>query len=318
MKLSLCITLSLLLLAGCTPTPDAALGTLERDRIALPATVAERIATIAVREGASVQAGDVLLSLESERTRARLDAANAEVARLQAVLDEARAGPRSERIDSARQQLARAESAALNAAQERERIDAVVTRGLLPQAERDRARNASRGADAEVRAARAALDELLHGTRSETIAQAEAALAAARANVKAIDIDVERTQVRAPRAGTVDSLPFEVGDQVAVGTPLAILLVGDRPYARVYVPQPLRLGVKIGTPATIHLHGDATAYAGTVRAIRSEASFTPYFALTGEDAGQLSYLAEVELGDDAAALPIGMPLRVEFGQGSGQ
>ena len=109
----------------------------------------------------------------------------------------------------------------------------------------------------------------------------------------------------------MDSLPFEAGDQVPVGTPLAVLLVGDRPHARVYVPEPLRLRVAVGTAATVHLQGDDRAFAGHVRAIRSEPSFTPYYALSGDDASRLSWLAEVEL-DAAVDLPVGIPVRVEF------
>ena len=49
--------------------------------------------------------------------------------------------------------------------------------------------------------------------------------------------------------------------------------------------------------------------------IRSEPSFTPYYALIGEDAARLSYLAEVSLGGEAAELPAGLPVRVEFDGG---
>jgi HlyD family secretion protein len=41
--------------------------------------------------------------------------------------------------------------------------------------------------------------------------------------------------------------------------------------------------------------------------------FTPYYALSGEDAARLSWLAEVDLtGADAAGLPAGLPVRVVF------
>jgi HlyD family secretion protein len=46
--------------------------------------------------------------------------------------------------------------------------------------------------------------------------------------------------------------------------------------------------------------------------IRSEPSFTPYYALIGKDAARLSYLAEVELGRPTGELPAGLPVRVEF------
>ena len=115
----------------------------------------------------------------------------------------------------------------------------------------------------------------------------------------------------APRAGRVDSLPYRLGDQAPVGAPLAILLVGDAPYARVYVPEPMRANVKIGDRATVHVDGREEAYPARVRAIRSEPVFTPYYALSGKDASRLSYLAEVVL-DGKVELPAGLPARVEF------
>lgn len=301
-----------LALAGCEKAPEGALGTLERDRITLPAPVSERIAAIAVREGEAVQAGQVVVELESQRSVARLQAAQADVARLESALAEARNGPRADQIAELRARVARVEAVAVDARKERERIDAVVARGLLPRAERDRAQAAAQAADADVRAARAALAELQRGTREETIAQAASALAAAQANAASVAIDVERVRLAAPRAGVVDSLPYRVGDQLPAGTPLAVLLVGDTPFARVYVPQPLRTQVHVGTTATVYVHGDAAPHAGRVRAIRNEPSFTPYYALSGEDASRLSWLAEIELGADASALPVGLPVRAEF------
>ena len=93
---------------------------------------------------------------------------------------------------------------------------------------------------------------------------------------------------------------------------LAVMLVGEAPYARVYVPEPIRTQVKVGDSARVYIEGSDTAYPGKVRMIRSEASFTPYYALIGKDAARLSYLAEIALGKDAAQLPAGVPVRVEF------
>ena len=62
----------------------------------------------------------------------------------------------------------------------------------------------------------------------------------------------------------------------------------------------------------VHVDGRDAALSGRVRMIRSEPSFTPYYALIGEDAARLSYLAEVSLGKDATQLPAGLPVRVEF------
>ena len=69
----------------------------------------------------------------------------------------------------------------------------------------------------------------------------------------------------------------------------------------------------VGDAARVFVAGSDNALAGRVRAIRSEPSFTPYYALVGKDAARLSYLAEIALsGKDAAKLPAGLPVRVEF------
>ncbi len=92
------------------------------------------------------------------------------------------------------------------------------------------------------------------------------------------------------------------------------MLVGERPYARVYLPQPLRLQVTVGQAAQVQLEGGGTVLKGRVRSIRSEPSFTPYYALTGDDVARLSYLAEIEVDEaaDMRKLPAGLPVQVRF------
>src|SRR5690606_37229714 len=272
------------------------------------------IAEIVVREGHRVEAGARILSLESSRGDAQLAAAEADVARQREMLEELRNGARSEDIDQLRANLAAAQAQARDARAYSARLQPLGSRQLVAAAEVDRARAAAASADAQVAAARAALAELERGVRPEQIAQAEAALAAAQAQLRAQSVTTGKLDVLAPRAGRIDSLPYRLGDEPPPGAPVAVMLVGDAPYARVYVPEPLRIQVGVGDVATVHLGADgARSYRGRVRMIRSEPTFTPYYALTGKDAARLSYLAEVELeGEGVAELPAGLPLRVEF------
>ena len=298
----LAVAVLLLALAACRDEAPRALGTLEYDRITLPAPAAERIVSIQVREGERVEAGAALLTLERTRTDAQLQASVAEAQRLRDALAELEAGAQAQAQDAR----------ALYA-----RLRPLGQRQLVAASEVDRAHlgigAAGGGADAQVRAAQAALDELLNGVRPERIAQAEAALQAAQAQLRVQQATSERLDVVAPRAGRVDSLPYRLGDEAPVGAPLVVLLVGQAPHARVYVPEPLRAQVRVGDRATVLVGTDeARRHAGRVRMIRSEPSFTPYYALTGRDAARLSYLAEVELAEDAAGLPAGLPVRVEF------
>ncbi|MFC5577487.1 HlyD family secretion protein [Lysobacter niabensis] len=300
--------------AACgTDTPQA-LGTLEYDRITLPAPAAERIVEINVREGQRVVAGQSLLKLEAVRTESTTRAALAEAQRQREALSELEAGARSETIARARAQLADAQVLARDARTYYLRVQPMGARQLIAASEVDRARAAANSADAQVRAARASMQELEHGTRREQIAQGEAAARAAEAQASAQQVTLDKLNVVAPRGGRVDSLPYRLGDQAPIGAPLAVMLVGESPYARVYVPEPIRANVKVGQGARIYVGGRKDAVAGRVRMIRNDPSFTPYYALIGEDAARLSYLAEVQLDKAAGELPAGLPVRVEFEQ----
>ena len=304
--------LAMVLVGGCSTDVPQALGTLEFDRISLPAPAAERIVAIQVREGEQVVEGQPLLQLDTTRTQAQLAALVAEAERARDRLSELQAGPRSEQIEAARANLAASEARAREAKAYHERLLPLKDKAHVAAADLDRARAAMRSASAQVDAARAALDELLHGTRAEQLRQAEATLAAAEAQADAQRVLLGKLTLAAPRAARVDSLPYRLGDQAPPGAPLAILLAGDTPYARIYVPEAARAQVKVGDPLKVFVGTRGKAYEGRLRMIRSEPVFTPYYALIGADVARLSWLAEVELGPDAAGLPAGMPVRIEF------
>ena len=316
------VAVALLVLSACGKDAPQALGTLERDRITLPAPAAERIVGIDVREGQQIKAGERVMQLESDRGRSRLRAAQAQARQAGEVLAELEAGPRSEDIEQARANLAAAQAQAADAQAYHARLQPLGSRRLVAAADVDRARAAADNASAVVRQAKAALLELERGTREEAVAQGVAAEAARQAEAEVRAVDLDKLDIVAPRDAFVESLPYKLGDQAPVGAPLAVLLVGDAPYARVYVPEPIRAGIRVGQRARVRLEGRDEALEGEVRMIRSEPSFTPYYALTGEDAARLSYVAEIALsGADVQALPVGIPLPATFppepGEGDG-
>lgn len=310
--LAMPIGIAALVLAGCAKPPPQALGTLEFDRIGMPSPTAERIVAIEAREGDTVEAGQVLLKLDPVHTQAQLAAAEAQAQHARDALAELEAGPRKEDIAQARANLAAANAQAREARANYARLAPLKEKNYVAAADLDRARAAAGDADGKAAAAKAALDELLAGTRAEQVAQGRAALAQAEADVAAQRVLLDKLQLVAPRASRVDSLPYRLGDQAPVGAALAILLAGDAPYARIYVPEALRAGVRVGDPLKVFVAGRAQPLKGTVRMVRSEPVFTPYYALIGDDVARLSYLAEVRLGADAASLPAGLPVRVEF------
>jgi len=302
------------LLVGCAADEDTnrAVGELASDRIELSAEFNEAIVQIAAAEGDWVSAGDPLLRLDDARAQVRLADANAVYLQARARMDELIRGPRSEQITATRAMLEGAAQELQFRQSEANRVREVHSRGLAAADALDRAVAALDAAEASHKQRRAQLQELLAGTTVEELAQAEQQIAQAKAKLDAAAIDLEHHTIAAPVDGVVDSRLFETGERPGVGQPAIIMLGGIQPYARVYVPERLRVRIKAGTKATIYVDGLAEPIAGQVRWIASEAAFTPYFALTERDRGRLSYVAKVDIAEARERLPDGVPVEVEF------
>ena len=287
-------------------------GELASDRIELTAEFNEPIIDILAAEGDAVTAGQVLARQDASRAAARLAEAEAALGQAQARLDELVRGPRSEQIaaaraavDGARDELAFRES-------DYKRVQEIYAKDLASDDLLDRAKAALDAAQASDRRLRAQLQELLTGTTVEELAQAENAVKQARARRDLLAVDVGRHTLRAPVDGVADSRLFEIGERPSPGQAVMVVLAGDQVYARVYVPEQLRVHVQPGIEATLHVDGLDESIRGRVRWVASEAAFTPYYALTERDRGHLTYIAKVDIVDERDRLPDGVPVEVSL------
>jgi len=300
------------LAVACAGTDDAQiLGTLERDRLELIAEGNEPIVSIEVREGAQVQPGHVLLKQELGAMQARLDQATAARNVAERRLAELIKGPRAQQIQEARAAAESARSSLVTETREYERIRDLVERKLLSQSALDQARARRDAAHAAEKQATARLNLLLEGTRIEELEQAEASLKQAEAVLAEVQTSAARYVVRAPRAGRIEAIPYKLGERPPAGAPVIVMLADGVPYARVHVPEPLRVNFKPGTRVQVRMDGRDQPLTGVVRYVSAEAAFTPHYALTQEDRSRLSYLAEIVLPEDAAReIPSGIPVQV--------
>ncbi len=289
---------------------SVALGVLARDRVALTATASEIVVDLPVAEGTTVKAGDVLVQLDGTLQTAKLNLAQAELEKAEATLLKLQVGPREEEIAIAEAKVAGAAARLADAEATYERnsklvVNSVVTESKLEQdlALRDSAR-------AELASARESLKELQNGTRPEDLAVAEANVRAANALVEAEQTVLDDLTVVATRDGVLDSLPWNLGERVTSGSPVAVMVTGQVPYARVYVPEPHRVQVKTGDSLEVRVDGLSDPLQGVVRWISDDASFTPYFGLNKDDRTRLVYLAEIDLPDASPDLPAGVPVQV--------
>ena len=302
----------LLVLSACDNSVDTFMvGTLERDRVEVTVENFEPIIAIHVQDGQMLETGDLIL----EQDPARLERVLAQQVALRdqsaARLAELERGPRNETIREARAQLESARSSSKNAATNLIRAKEMFARDLSNQSTLDFATTRSETAIATEKAAEESLNRFLNGTTVEELDQAIAALKAAEAGINRIQLDIERLKVYAPVNGMLDKRLYQMGERPQIGATIAVILDSSRVYARIYVPESLRSSVQPGKQLNVRIDGASQAFTGTVRWVSTDASFTPYFALTEHDRSRLSYLAEVDV-PDASSLPSGVPLEVDF------
>ncbi|NOR65908.1 MAG: HlyD family efflux transporter periplasmic adaptor subunit [Woeseiaceae bacterium] len=301
-------------MAGCDSSggDTRVVGQLESDRIEITAEFSEPIVEILVKEGQRVAAGDLLLQQDKRRILSRIRETEAALAQSKARLDELVRGPRKEQIAAGRANVQGATHDLEFRKADYERAQMVFQRDLASPDSLDRARAALDAAEANLQVQQARLQEMLSGTTIEELTQAQQAVRQIEARLSVLQVDLERHAPLAPVDGIVDSRLYEPGERPAVGKPMLILLSGEQPYARVYVPEILRVRLSPGTAARVYVDGLAEPLNGTVRWVSSEAAFTPYFSLTERDRGRLSYIAKVDILNADRRLPDGVPVEVEL------
>lgn len=307
------IALFLLLLSACDQAQEhLALGTLERDRIALTATMNEVVVSLPVTKGSVVTRGTLLVKLDDTLQKAQVDKADAEVTQAEANLEKLRRGAREEEVAAARAKVVGAKSALAESTSSYLRFLSLKKQNLVSQSELDKARATRDANQANLESTREALLVLTNGTREEDLRAAEAALNAAQATLASEKKKLDDLTIVATRDGILDNLPWNLGERVTAGSPVAILLAGKAPFARVYIPAPKRVRLAIGDSLTVRVDGLDEKLTGKLSWIATEPAFTPYYALNQEERARLMYLAEVQLPDSAAHLPNGVPAQVEL------
>ncbi|MEP3046515.1 MAG: HlyD family efflux transporter periplasmic adaptor subunit [Roseibium sp.] len=303
-------TISVLLTACNSEDGNVALGALERDRVALTATANEVLVDLPVAQGTFVTKGTVLAKLDPTRQQAVVNQARAEVQKAKANLQKLENGAREEEIAKARATVAGAKAELVEAENNFKRFKDLTGRGTTSQAQLDSARAGRDAAEASLNSADQQLKELVTGTRPEDLDIAKAELAAATASLETQEKILADLTITASREGTLDNLPWNLGERVTIGSPVAVMLAGDAPYARVYVPEPHRVKINEGDTLQVRIDGLEAPIEGSVRWISSEPSFTPYYALNQSERARLMYVAEVQLPDSASDLPNGVPAQV--------
>ncbi len=191
-----------------------------------------RIAEVTVKLNDQVEDGELLIRLDDDEARARLQAAETEAASRKRERD-------AQALDKAREDVRKAEDAVFSA--ERSLTNARFELEYELQAKRQGTGTEARITDAR-RNLTSAKDKLQKDRAAYATAQAksdvpapsrlESALQASRSDVAVAEALLEKTRIRAPVAGTILQLPAKAGEMVAPSPEQALAVIGDMSVVR--------------------------------------------------------------------------------------
>ncbi len=288
-------------------------GNIDVRQVNLGFKVDGRIDTVAVDEGDSVQAAQVLATLDLRYFEDELRMARARRDNQQAVLERFEHGSRPEEISEARAALAEREIALENARQVLRRRESLVQRGAVTREEYDNASAACREAEARCQTAREALRLAVIGPRREDIDASRAQLRAGEVAVAQAERRLADSRLIAPAAGIILTRAREAGAIVQPGEIVFTLTLTSPVWVRTYVSE-LDLG-RVPPGAVVEVTTDGAAgrtYRGHVGFVSPTAEFTPKSVETLELRTRLVYRVRVVVEDPDGSLRQGMPVTVRL------
>jgi HlyD family secretion protein len=326
-------------------------GTVEARDIRVGSKVGGRIDKVLVREGDTVQPGQVLITFDDRELQASLGQSRAnaekarrgyrpeEIAEARALAAQAKAdfelkknGYRQEDIAAAQADLDRAKADEIRTHLDFDRYEALAKKDLVSKQQRDTAEANWKVAAAQQQSARHRLDELQRGYRPEEIASAEAHHHQTEANLEKLehgnrheDIDLAKAayaydearfrerEVIAPSDAIVEVLDVRPGDLISPNTPVATLLEKDQIYVRIYIPETEFGRLKLGEKAEVRVDAFPNkVFEGVLEQINQQAEFLPRNVQTREERVHQVFGVKIRINDPAGRVLAGMAADVKL------
>ncbi|MBM0169212.1 HlyD family secretion protein [Altererythrobacter sp. C41] len=222
----------------------------QQDRVAVSAEVGGQIVEVAVEDGQRVAAGALLFRIDPEPYRLQIAQANATIAQAQAnVTALSNSSDLSgASVSAAREDIAFAET---NFA----RKDELYNRGFLTKTEHDAAEHAVQQAREELRIALALQAEARAKlARGAAVPGKNPQIAAGEAQRAAAELNLRRTEVRAPAAGVISQADrLQIGQQVMQGLPVVTIVREASSYVEANFKETELDDMRVGQPAEIRV-----------------------------------------------------------------
>ena len=264
-------------------------GRLEADEIDIDTKFPGRIAELRVDIGDMVAAGQLVARMDTRDLQESLQKSQAQVKQAQRAIEEAKANLEQQRTQ---QTLA---------AQERDRTQALLTKGFATRELFDQRKQALDGANAGLSAA------------TNRVAEAERALEASQHDVGLYTVNINDNDLVAPRDGRIQYRIANIGEVLPAGGKVFTMLDISYVYMDIYLPAPESGKIKVGTEGRILLDAYPNApIPAKVSFIASQAQFTPKTVETQSERDKLMFRIRVRIDPGrsrvhAASVRSGLP-----------
>ena len=286
-------------------------GNVEVRQVNLGFKVGGRIKSMAVDEGATVRAGQILASLDKIYFEEALAQSRAQTEQDRANLAKLEAGNRPEEIAQADAAVAEREATVTNAQILFDRADQLLKTGTGSRRNYDDAMAVFRQAAAQLNSARQAQQLMKAGARAEDIEAARARLAMSTAAMAAANRQLTDADLIAPSDGVVLTRARETGAIVNVGETAFVVSLTSPVWVRTYVAEP-DLG-RIHPGQDVECSSDTKGlepFKGHIGFISTTAEFTPKTVETQELRTSLVYRVRIVADDPGGRLRQGMPITI--------
>jgi HlyD family secretion protein len=292
--------------------PGPLIGVVRSTEVRVEPEVNGQLASIAVKKGDHVHAGDVLAKLSAVELTAQLDQAWAAQVSATASRNNVYAGVRHEQVDSLKAAIAKA-SARLEYVQlQLTRTSTLASQNFESQQALDQATNDVASARADVAEAQANYDAAVAGPTHEERAISEAQVQAAAAAVTVLERRLDKMILRAPADGIVSVIAAEVGENVRPGQPILMVEATGKQWLSFNAREDHLGGLAVGKTVNVLRSGTDAVTKAVVTELQPLGTFATWQAerVIG-DHDRNTLRLRLDFQGDMAALEPGMTVWIE-------
>jgi HlyD family secretion protein len=266
---------ALVLCAGCNRSNNAVSGTIEVDEVHVASRSAGRVEKIFAWEGDTLKTGDVIVQLEASEMKARRDLAAAQINTAEHDVEAQSAQLEFLKADAQRQQD-------------------LLKRNTVSPSEAERAASAAKAQEKNIAAAKARVEQAL-------------------AQLADMDAQIQEMKIVAPTESILEVLSVKVGDVLPANREVATLILPQRLWVRVYVPEPWLGLIKLNDTVRVRVDSfPGRDFSGAVEQINRKAEFTPRNVQTVEDRIKQVFGVKIRLENKEDTLRAGMSADIFF------